>query len=74
MVALADPVWIQGAFIALLGVFDWVGLKTKVVKTVGMVCRPCQAEGTQSEAAYDPRIMSAGPSYQERQCVQVQCS
>ena len=46
MVASLDPIWIQGAFSTLLGLFDRAGLNTNVGKKVGMVCRPCQAVGT----------------------------
>ena len=45
MIALSDPRWLQGAFNILVGLFDRVGLRTNVGKTVGMVCRPCQAGG-----------------------------
>ena len=38
MVTSLDPVWIQGAFNALVGLFDRVGLQTNVRKTFGMVC------------------------------------
>ena len=62
----SDPRWLQGGFIALVGLFDRVGLKTNVRKTVVMVCRPCQAEGMQSEALYGIRMKGAGPSYRER--------
>ena len=37
MVALSDHRWIQGAFNNLVGLFDRVGLRTNVRKTVGMV-------------------------------------
>ena len=37
MVALSDPRWLQGAFNNLVGLFDRVGLRTNVRKTVGMV-------------------------------------
>ena len=43
MVVSSDPVWLQGAFTALLGLFGRVGLMTNVGKTVSMVCHPCQA-------------------------------
>ena len=33
-------------FSTLVGLFDRVGLRNNVRKTVGMVCRPCQATGT----------------------------
>ena len=40
MVASSDPAWIQGAFNALVGLFDRVGLQKNFGKTVGMVCHP----------------------------------
>ena len=52
MVATPDPRWLQGTFVTLVGLFDRVVLQTNSGKTVGMFCRPCQAAGTQSEAAY----------------------
>ena len=67
MVASSDPRWLQGAFSNLVGLFDRVGLRTNVGKTVGMVCHPCQAAGTQLEASYRRQITGEGPSYQEQQ-------
>ena len=52
MVALSHLRWLQGAFSTLVGLFDRVGLRTNFGKTVIMVCRQCQAAGTQSEVAY----------------------
>ena len=66
MIALSDQGWMQGAFSTLVGLFDWVGLRKNVVKTVEMVCCMCQAVGTQSEAAYKRKIMGMGLSYRER--------
>ena len=37
MVASYDPRWIQGAFNTRIGLFDRVGLRKNVRKTVGMV-------------------------------------
>ena len=62
MIALSDPGWLQGAFSTLVGLFDWMGMSTNIGKTVGMICRPCQAVGTQSEATYERRITGAGLS------------
>ena len=67
MIALSDPGWLQGALSTLVGLFDWVGMRKNVGKTVGMVCRLCQAVGTYSEAAYKWRMTGAGLSYWERQ-------
>ena len=63
MVALSDPIWIQRAFNTLVGLFNGVVLKTNVSKTFRMVFRPCQAEVTQSEAAYRRWMTGEGPSY-----------
>ena len=52
MFALLDPVWLQGSFNALVGLFGRVVLQTNVGKTVGMVCHPCQAAGNLTTAAY----------------------
>ena len=46
MVALLEPLCIQGEFSTLVDLFDRVRLQTNARKTVGMVCRPCQAAGT----------------------------
>ena len=51
MVASYNPIWIQGDFCTLVGLFNRVGLKTNIRKTVIMVCLPCQEAGTQLEAA-----------------------
>ena len=51
IIASSDLGWLQGAFSTLVGMFDWLGLSKNAGKTAGMVCRPCQAEGTQLETA-----------------------
>ena len=43
MVVLSDPAWIQGDFSAPVAIFDRVGLRTNVKKTVSMACHPCRA-------------------------------
>ena len=63
-----DPAWLQGAFNALVAIFDRVGLLTNVGKTVSMVCHPCGAGGgNQREEAYGQRVTGEGRSYAERQ-------
>ena len=73
MAASLDPVWLQGAFNALVGLFDRVGLQTNARKTVGMVCHSCQAAGNLTTAAYRRRITGQGQSYKERLREQVAC-
>ena len=52
MVILSEPAWLQGAFNALVDIFDRVGLLTNVGKTVSMVCYPCRAgAGKRTEEA-----------------------
>ena len=73
MVALLDPRWLQGEFNTLVGLFDRVGLRNNVRKTVGMVCRPCQVADNQPEATYGRRILGEGPTYRELQKGRVHC-
>ena len=47
MVASSDPHWLQWEFNTLVGLFERVGLRTNVGKTVRMTCRPCPAIGNQ---------------------------
>ena len=74
MVVLSYPTWIQGAFTALVGLFDRVGLLTNVGKTVSMVCHPCQAgEENSTEEAYGRSITGEGRLYAERQRERIEC-
>ena len=73
MVALSEPTWIQGAVNALVGLFDRVGLQTKVGKTVVMVGHPCQAAGNITQTAYRRRLTGEGRSYREQQRDLVEC-
>ena len=74
MVVSSDPAWIQGAFTALVGLFDRVGLLTKFRKTVSMVCHPCQAGAeNRTEEAYRRSITGEGRSYAERQRERIEC-
>ena len=45
MVAPTDSGRLQLAFDTLPGIFDRLGLRKNLRKTVGMVCRPCRAAG-----------------------------
>ena len=51
LVASTDPGWIQSAFDTLTGIFNRVGMRTHVCKTVGMVCRILRADGVQVDKA-----------------------
>ena len=74
MVALLDPAWLQGTFSALVAIFDRVGMRTNVGKTVSMACHPCRARaGNQTEAGYSRRLMGVGKTYTELQRERVAC-
>ena len=60
MVASTNPGWLQTVFNTLTGLFDQVGLKTNVHKTVGVVCQPCQAAGIREYEAYNRRMTGTG--------------
>ena len=47
LVALMDPIWLQGAFDTMIGGFDRVGHETNIEKTFSMLCHPCYAVGAQ---------------------------
>ena len=54
------------AFDMLTGLFDRVGLRTKVRKTVGMVCRPFRAARVRADEAYNQRMTGEGMIFKER--------
>ena len=68
MVGATDPQWLQGAFIALVAIFDRVGLQNNVNKTVSMACQPCRAgSGNRTAEGYRRRITGEEKSFRERQ-------
>ena len=61
MVVSSDPAWLQGAFSALVAIFDRVGLQTSVNKTVSMAFHPCRATaGNRTAAGYIRRLTGVG--------------
>ena len=52
LLASPRPVRIQETMDVLTGLFDRVGMRTNVDKTVGMVCQPCHTSGRQFEVVY----------------------
>ena len=73
MVASSDPAWLQGAFNALLGLFDRLGLQTNFGKTVRMVCHPCQAAVNINQAEYGRRLTGERILYREQHQDWVEC-
>ena len=64
----------QGAFSALVAIFDRVGLLTNVGKKVSMAYHPCWAgAGNRTEAGYSRRLTGVGKTYKERQRERVAC-
>ena len=73
LVASANTGWIQTVSDTLTWIFNRVGLRTNVRKTVGMVCQPFRVVEVQADEAYKIRMTGEGQRYQERQQEQVQC-
>ena len=74
MVGASDPAWLQGAFSALVAIFDRVGLQKNVDKTVSMACHPCWAgSGNRTTEGYRQRVMGDGNSFREQQQERVAC-
>ena len=74
MVGVSDPAWLQGAFRALVAIFDRVGLQKNVDKTVSMACHPCRAGSSNRTAeGYRRRITGDGNSFREQQRERVAC-
>ena len=64
MVVSSDPAWLQGAFSALVAIFDRVGLRKNANKTVSMACHPCRAGfGNRTTAGYSRRLMGVGKTF-----------
>ena len=68
-----DPVWLQGVFDTLNGLFDRVGIQKNARKTVGMISCPCRTVLTQSEASYERWMTGEGLTYQAFHQLRVQC-
>ena len=68
MVVSSDPSWLQGAISSLVDIFDRVGLRTNVNKTVSMACHPCRAGSVnRTMAGYSQRLTGVGKTFKERQ-------
>ena len=63
MVAYTNPLWLQTTFHTLTGLFNQVGLRKNVRKTMGMVCQPCRAVGIREDEVYKRRMMGEGWNY-----------
>ena len=74
MVGASDPAWLQGAFSALVAIFNRVGLRTNIDKTVSMACHPCWAgTGNRTMEGYSRILTGDGSSFRERQRERVAC-
>ena len=72
VVASTDPVWLQGSFDTLTGLFDRVGIRTNFKKMVRIICLPYRVVGTQLVAAYKRRTTGGRLVYyyqQQKLCI-----
>ena len=67
LVASTYPGWLQSPFGMLTGIFNWVGLRKNLCKTVGVVCRPCRAAGVRVDKTYTQQMTGEGRIFKERQ-------
>ena len=72
IIALTRSTRLQQDFDTLIYIFDLVGLRTNLLKTVRMACRSCCALGGQSAEAYGIQ-MTGGGSFWYRLRQRVQC-
>ena len=73
MVVSTNPGWIQTAFNILTGIFDQVGLRKNVRRTVGMVFQLCRAVEVRADEAYKHWMTGEGQGYQEMKRERFQC-
>ena len=73
VVASTYPGWLQSESNLLTGLIDQVGLQKNVLKTVGMVLRPCQAVGVQEYKSYTWKMTGEGRIFKEREQERVSC-
>ena len=66
LVASTDLGWLQLEFDTLMGLFDRLGMRANIYKTVGMMCRLFQAAGVQADEAYTWQMTGGGLSFKER--------
>ena len=64
---------LQQEFRIITELFDWVGLRTNVGKTVSMACQSCHALGVHYMEAYGLRMTFRGITHRERLCLCVHC-
>ena len=60
IIASTQLEWIQGAFDALMGMLNRVGLRTNVGKTVVMICQTCCYFGKHSDMVYELKMTGEG--------------
>lgn len=74
LIGAHDPVWLQHALDALVGLFRQVGLQTNTEKTKVLTCVPGAIHSSLSTEAYNScRMTGEGDSYCTRQCHKVNC-
>ena len=65
LIASTESACLQGAFNALTGIFDRVGIWTNEEKIVSMDCWPCHTPHVWSMDAYTRRVIGIGLLYRD---------
>ena len=61
-IAVRNPIWVQTALIAMVRIFDRVGLHTNLIKTKSIVCTPEFVWVQQVAEAYKQRATVEVPT------------
>ena len=67
LITSTNTVWLQWGFVVLIGLFEWVGIITKVEKTVVMVCQPGNISGKYFDVAYGWWMNNKGDPHHVKQ-------
>ena len=73
MVASTNLGWLNTAFDMLMVLFDQVGLKKNIQKTVRIVCHPCWVTRVRAYKNNNRRMTTVRRIYEERQRERVNC-
>ena len=64
LVAYTDPGWLQSEFDTLTRIFDRVGMRKNVHKTMGMVCKPFRTAKVRADKAHTRKMTGGGTEFQ----------
>ena len=73
LIASTNLVCMQWGFEIIIGIFEWVGIRTNVEKTMDMVCQTGNISGRHSNTDYGRRMTGKGDHHHVKQCRRLAC-